>query len=114
MLIVTLVMLVISKLYRKASANMAFVRTGMGGAKPIKDGGKIRGVAEVTATRGIDKRKGKLLYDKERTNKSAWEFYALNTHPRAGTIELVSYNLKIQHYVEEGRGGARPKRPKNK
>src|SRR6266568_3352835 len=37
----TLVMLVISKLYRKASANMAFVRTGMGGAKPIKDGGTL-------------------------------------------------------------------------
>ena len=31
----------ISKLYRKASANMAFVRTGMGGAKPIKDGGTL-------------------------------------------------------------------------
>src|SRR5437764_1283106 len=37
----TLIMLVISKLYRKASANMAFVRTGMGGAKPIKDGGTL-------------------------------------------------------------------------
>src|SRR5438552_1541839 len=40
-LIVTLIMLVISKLYREASANMAFVRTGMGGAKPIKDGGTL-------------------------------------------------------------------------
>ena len=40
-LIITLIMLVISKLYRKASANMAFVRTGMGGAKPIKDGGTL-------------------------------------------------------------------------
>ena len=29
----------ITKLYRKASANMAFVRTGMGGAKVVKDGG---------------------------------------------------------------------------
>jgi len=29
----------IMKLYRKASANMAFVRTGMGGAKVIQDGG---------------------------------------------------------------------------
>src|SRR5436305_7569986 len=37
----TLIMLVISKLYRKASANMAFVRTGMGGARVIKDGGTI-------------------------------------------------------------------------
>src|SRR3954464_5178633 len=40
-LIVTLIMSVITKLYRKASANMAFVRTGMGGAKPIKDGGTL-------------------------------------------------------------------------
>src|SRR5215212_2860363 len=29
----------VTRLYRKASANMAFVRTGWGGAKPIKDGG---------------------------------------------------------------------------
>lgn len=42
---VTLVMLmvasVITRLYRKASANMAFVRTGMGGVKVIQDGGAI-------------------------------------------------------------------------
>jgi uncharacterized membrane protein YqiK len=31
----------IYRLYRKASANMAFVRTGMGGAKVIKDGGAM-------------------------------------------------------------------------
>jgi flotillin len=30
-----------SKLYRRASANMAFVRTGQGGAKVIRDGGAI-------------------------------------------------------------------------
>jgi flotillin len=40
-LVATLVMLMFSKLYRRASANMAFVRTGMGGAKPIKDGGTL-------------------------------------------------------------------------
>jgi flotillin len=34
------VMTFIAKFYRKASANMAFVRTGMGGAVVIKDGGK--------------------------------------------------------------------------
>jgi flotillin len=32
---------IITRLYRKASANMAFVRTGMGGAKPVLDGGAI-------------------------------------------------------------------------
>jgi len=40
-LIVTGIMLLITRLYRKASANMAFVRTGMGGAKVIKDGGTL-------------------------------------------------------------------------
>ncbi len=32
---------VVTKLYHKASANMAFVRTGMGGARVVKDGGTI-------------------------------------------------------------------------
>jgi hypothetical protein len=32
---------VITKLYRKASANMAFVRTGMGGVKVIRDKGSV-------------------------------------------------------------------------
>ncbi len=35
------VMAVIKNLYRKASANMAFVRTGMGGVRVIRDGGTI-------------------------------------------------------------------------
>src|SRR5690349_2453695 len=35
------VLTMIAKLYRKASANMAFVRTGMGGVKVIRDGGTI-------------------------------------------------------------------------
>jgi flotillin len=40
-LLITAIAAVITRLYRKASANMAFVRTGMGGAKPILDGGAI-------------------------------------------------------------------------
>src|SRR2546426_116515 len=40
-LIVVGVASVITKLYRKAAANMAFVRTGMGGAKVVKDGGTV-------------------------------------------------------------------------
>jgi flotillin len=32
---------VVFKLYRKASANMAFVKTGMGGVTVVKDGGKL-------------------------------------------------------------------------
>lgn len=41
LLIVAAVFSIITKLYRKASANMAFVRTGMGGARVIKDGGTV-------------------------------------------------------------------------
>ena len=40
-LLIVAVASVVTKLYRKASANMAFVRTGMGGAKVIQDGGAI-------------------------------------------------------------------------
>ncbi len=41
LLIAAAVAAVITKLYHKASANMAFVRTGMGGARVVKDGGTI-------------------------------------------------------------------------
>src|SRR5688572_21996801 len=37
--VVSLIATLITKLYRKAAANQAFVRTGMGGARVIKDGG---------------------------------------------------------------------------
>jgi uncharacterized membrane protein YqiK len=40
-LLVVSAALVVTRLYRKASANMAFVRTGMGGARVIRDGGAI-------------------------------------------------------------------------
>jgi len=40
-LIAVAIVAVISKLYRKASANMAFVKTGMGGADVIMDAGRI-------------------------------------------------------------------------
>jgi flotillin len=39
--IVVAIVTMIAKLYRKASANMAFVRTGMGGVRVIRDGGTI-------------------------------------------------------------------------
>lgn len=40
-LIFTAIGVIVTRLYRKASANMAFVRTGMGGAKVFKDEGTI-------------------------------------------------------------------------
>jgi flotillin len=39
--ILVALMTMIAKLYHKASANMAFVRTGMGGVRVIRDGGTI-------------------------------------------------------------------------
>ncbi len=40
-LIAVAVVVMFTRLYRRASANLAFVRTGSGGAKVIKDGGKL-------------------------------------------------------------------------
>jgi uncharacterized membrane protein YqiK len=40
-LLLTAIGVIVTRLYRKASANMAFVRTGMGGAKVFKDEGTI-------------------------------------------------------------------------
>jgi len=40
-LILVAIAAVITNLYRKASANRAFVRTGMGGARVVKDGGTV-------------------------------------------------------------------------
>src|SRR3712207_5331766 len=40
-LVVSSVITLVMRLYRKASANMAFVRTGMGGVRVIRDGGTL-------------------------------------------------------------------------
>src|SRR5579884_1052893 len=40
-LLLVAIVSVIARLYRKASANMAFVRTGMGGVRVVRDGGTI-------------------------------------------------------------------------
>ncbi|QOV88651.1 flotillin family protein [Humisphaera borealis] len=41
LLLIGCVCLLITRLYRKASANMAFVRTGMGGVRVVRDGGTL-------------------------------------------------------------------------
>src|SRR3954452_3723140 len=41
LLIFVAIAAVVTRLYRKASANMAFVRTGMGGARVVRDGGTV-------------------------------------------------------------------------
>lgn len=58
-------------------------------------------VMQATATRSIAKRTGKLLYEKEFHN-SGTQFHTLNSDFRNGTIDLISYNMKIQHYLDRG------------
>lgn len=41
LLLIVAVIAIITRLYRKTSANMAFVRTGMGGVKVVQDGGTL-------------------------------------------------------------------------
>ena len=53
--------------------------------------------AHVTA-KSIEKRTGKLLYEKE-LQSFTW-FQALRVNQREGTIDLVGTTLKIQHYLE--------------
>jgi hypothetical protein len=53
---------------------------------------------QVTATKSLEKRTGKLIYDKPVNNGT--QFHSLNTNMKAGTIDLISYNMRIQHYIE--------------
>ena len=57
------------------------------------------GVMQVTATKSLEKRTGKLIYDKPLHNNGT-QFHSLNTNMKAGTIDLISYNMRIQHYIE--------------
>jgi outer membrane protein assembly factor BamB len=70
--------------------------------RPMNMGGNVRGgIMQVAVFRSIDKRTGKLVWDKEYQNQSS-QFYALNMNLQAGTVELVGYNLKILHYLDTG------------
>lgn len=40
-LVVSAIMIIFTRLYRRASANLAFVRTGLGGAQVVKDAGAV-------------------------------------------------------------------------
>src|SRR5262249_45261361 len=70
-----------------------------------------RGTTAAAATRSIDKRTGKLLYDKEFTNNRSPQFFSLLANPQAGTIELVGYQMKIVHYFD-GDSAPPPDEPK--
>jgi outer membrane protein assembly factor BamB/tetratricopeptide (TPR) repeat protein len=50
---------------------------------------------QVVEVRSIDKRTGKLVFDKPGLSPNLQQFYQMNTNMREGTIELVSYNYKV-------------------
>ncbi len=56
------------------------------------------------ATRSIDKRTGKLLYDPgPEDNAQGYQYYALNLNVKTGTIDLVGSQTAVQHYVDDNR-----------
>jgi outer membrane protein assembly factor BamB len=55
------------------------------------------GVYQVVATMAIDKRTGKVLYNKKLQNNNT-NFHTLRVISKKGVIELISYNMKIEFY----------------
>jgi outer membrane protein assembly factor BamB len=53
------------------------------------------GVFQITSTTAIEKRTGKVIYDKKLQNNNT-QFHTLDIDQRAGSIELVGYNTKIR------------------
>jgi outer membrane protein assembly factor BamB/tetratricopeptide (TPR) repeat protein len=66
----------------------------------LVNNGANRFPMRVMVVQSIVKRSGKLCFSHEYANDGN-QFYALNTDLRAGTVELVKHNLKVQHYLEE-------------
>src|SRR5262249_36817572 len=62
--------------------------------KAIAQGGN----QQTVSTMSIDKRTGKLVYDRDSYANSM--FHALKVDRRAGTVDLVSHNLTLRHFVE--------------
>ena len=57
------------------------------------------GVYQVVKTTSIEKRTGKVIYDKKLQNNNM-NYHTLNINAKAGTIDLIGYNMKIQHFIE--------------
>jgi outer membrane protein assembly factor BamB len=84
--------------------------------KPVNNPGNF---TPVSATLSIDKRTGKRLYDNESpgyTMQQPGPFHSLIIDRQGGTIDLVSHQMRLRHYVGENNakvglgGGAEPKR----
>lgn len=76
--------------------------------RPFNAGPVINRGSQTTATKSIDKRTGKLLYDKEVQNPALQYFLAFTVNRAAGTVDLVSHTFKIQHYIVSEPGEGKP------
>src|SRR4029077_20348514 len=61
--------------------------------------GAVRNVVYVVATQSIEKQSGKLKYFNEAINGQQQQFHTINLDLKAGKIELISWNLKLVHYL---------------
>jgi len=50
---------------------------------------------QVVAVRSIEKKTGKLIFDKPELSQNLQQFHEMKTDLRNGTVELVSYNYKV-------------------
>lgn len=50
---------------------------------------------QVVTVRSIDKKTGKLIFDRPELSQNVQQFYQMNTNLRDGTVELVSNNYKV-------------------
>jgi outer membrane protein assembly factor BamB/tetratricopeptide (TPR) repeat protein len=67
---------------------------------PLNPGGFNKGAfQQVVATMTIEKRTGKRLFDREFQNNTMQQFHAYTVNPQEQVIELISYGMKIQHYL---------------
>jgi outer membrane protein assembly factor BamB len=57
---------------------------------------------QVSCTRSIDKKTGKVLYRKEIINNPD-PYFGLEINVRTGTIDLISANTRLRHYIEAGK-----------
>lgn len=57
------------------------------------------GVYQIVKTTSVEKRTGKVIYDKKMQNNNT-NYHTLNINAKNGTIDLIGYNIKIQHFLE--------------
>jgi hypothetical protein len=56
------------------------------------------GVTQTVSTMSLDKRTGKLIYDRDSFANNV--FHTLKLDRRTGTVDLLSHNLTLRHYLE--------------